>query len=277
MSSTLEYLGSSPLGKKSQYATQYNADLLFPISRAGKREELGLNLQRLPFYGRDLWYAYELSWLNPRGKPVVRVATFEMPFDTPNVIESKSFKLYLNSFNQSVFADENSVQAALKKDLSAATGGEVSVTLMTIQDMEMLGFHTASGKCLDDIDIEITAYDYAPSLLRKAGGKTKEIVCSHLLKSNCLVTGQPDWGTLVVEYEGEAIDHASLLQYICSFREHHEFHEQCVERVFADLINAFQFDELTVYAQYVRRGGLDINPWRSTKKTLPEKLRFIRQ
>ncbi|MDD7804304.1 MAG: NADPH-dependent 7-cyano-7-deazaguanine reductase QueF [Endozoicomonas sp. (ex Botrylloides leachii)] len=277
MDNMLGKLDNSPLGKKSQYETQYNPDLLFPITREGKRKALGLNLQSLPFYGRDLWYAYELSWLDTKGKPMVRIGAFELPFDTPNIIESKSFKLYLNSFNQTVFADEACVHRVLTKDLSAAAGGDISITLMTIEALEAIGFHQAPGKCLDDMDIEVNCYDYAPSLLKKAGGQAKEVLCSHLLKSNCLVTGQPDWGSLVIEYEGEAIDHASLLQYICSFREHHEFHEQCVERVFTDLINAFQLYELTVYAQYIRRGGLDINPWRSTKNIIPEQHRFIRQ
>ncbi|MDP0562745.1 MAG: NADPH-dependent 7-cyano-7-deazaguanine reductase QueF [Candidatus Endonucleobacter sp. (ex Gigantidas childressi)] len=268
---------NSPLGKKSQYETTYNPNLLFPISRSEKRKELRLDLNNLPFYGRDLWYGYELSWLNARGKPVVRTAAFDLLCSTPNIIESKSFKLYLNSLNQTYFNNEADIKNILEKDLSSAAGGSVAVALMTVQEMEKLGFCKTPGICLDDLDIDIIGYSYNPGLLKKAGGYKSEVICSHLLKSNCLVTGQPDWGTIVVEYEGEAINHEAFLRYICSYRNHYEFHEQCVERVFTDLLNYFQLDNLTVYAQYVRRGGLDINPWRSTQNIQPEKMRFIRQ
>ncbi|MDP0588695.1 MAG: NADPH-dependent 7-cyano-7-deazaguanine reductase QueF [Candidatus Endonucleobacter bathymodioli] len=267
----------SPLGKKSHYETTYNPDLLFPISRVEKRKELLLDLDNLPFYGRDLWHGYELSWLNAMGKPVIYTASFDLLCSTPNIIESKSFKLYLNSLNQTRFNNDSDVKDILEKDLSSAAGGSVAVILMTVQEMEQLGFCQTPGVCLDDLDIEIISYSYDPGLLKKAGGYKSEIICSHLFKSNCLVTGQPDWGTLVVEYDGDAINHEAFLRYICSFREHYEFHEQCVERVFTDLINFFQFNNLTVYAQYLRRGGLDINPWRSTQNIQPAQMRFIRQ
>lgn len=272
-----EQLTQSPLGINSPYETTYNPAILFSVTRANKRKELNVDLNNLPFYGRDLWYGYELSWLNARGKPIIRMATFDVPCTTPNIIESKSLKLYLNSLNQTHFDNDVDVKKTLEQDLSAASGGLVTVTLMTVSEMEQIGFCTAPGFCLDELDIDISSYSYAPGLLTSAGGYKDEKIYSHLLKSNCLVTGQPDWGTLVVEYKGEAIDHSSLLRYICSFRQHHEFHEQCVERVFTDLITYFQLDELTVYAQYVRRGGLDINPWRSTTNAQPEQRRFIRQ
>ncbi len=272
-----ELLHKSPLGKNSQYETAYNPELLFPIPRSGKREELGIDPADIPFYGRDLWYGYELSWLNKQGKPVVRVARFELPCDSPHLIESKSFKLYLNSFNQSEFSDENQVCEILERDLSSCAGGPVKVTLMGIKQLEEFGFQPAPGICLDDLEVTVASYSYDPSLLQKGQGRTEEIINSHLLKSNCPVTGQPDWGTLVVEYKGETIDHSAFLQYICSFRDHQEFHEQCVERVFTDLKSRFDFEELTVYAQYLRRGGLDINPWRSTHNKLPEAIRLIRQ
>lgn len=272
-----DLLHQSPLGKTSQYETRYNPDLLFPIARQEKRTELGITGKALPFYGRDLWYGYELSWLNSRGKPEVRIVRIELPCQSANLIESKSLKLYLNSFNQSRFADEDAVRQCLERDLSACAGDRVQVTLFTVAAMECQGFQAAPGINLDALDIAIQTYTYDPGLLQKETGRLAETLHSHLLKSNCPVTGQPDWGTLVVAYQGEAIDHGALLEYICSFREHQEFHEQCVERIFTDLMAHFALDELTVYAQYLRRGGLDINPWRSTCKSTPDCLRFIRQ
>ncbi len=272
-----ELLHKSPLGKNSQYETAYNPELLFPILRSVKRKELGIDSDSLSFYGRDLWYGYELSWLDKQGKPVVRVALFELPCHSPHLIESKSLKLYLNSFNQSEFSDESQVRDILEKDLSGCAGEAVKVTLMNVQQLETFGFQATPGLCIDDLDISVSTYSYNPDLLKKGQGRMEETIHTHLLKSNCPVTGQPDWGTLVIEYKGDAIDHSAFLQYICSFRDHQEFHEQCVERVFTDLQTRFEFEELTVYAQYLRRGGLDINPWRSTQNKMPKPVRFIRQ
>ncbi|WP_330924751.1 NADPH-dependent 7-cyano-7-deazaguanine reductase QueF [Candidatus Sororendozoicomonas aggregata] len=272
-----EPLDQSPLGKKSAYESQYNPNLLFPVARADKRDELGVDENNLPFYGRDLWYGYEVSWLNLQGRPVVRVAAFTLPCESPNLIESKSFKLYLNSLNQSRFEHDDAVHTLLTRDLSERAGARVIVHLMTIADFEAQGIQPAPGLCLDALPITIDQYHYNPALLQSDHDYRRELLCTHLLKSNCLVTGQPDWGTLVVDYAGEGINHASLLRYVCSFREHHEFHEQCVERVFMDLSRCFDLERLTVYAQYLRRGGLDINPWRSTEDHLPAPLRFIRQ
>ncbi len=267
----------SPLGKFSHYKVDYDPELLFPLLRQEKRDELGIEESQLPFYGRDCWYGYELSWLSLKGKPEVRVVRFDIPSDSKYLIESKSFKLYLNSFNQSRFDSADTVRSYLEKDLSAAVQKPVLVTLFTVGAFEQFGIQTAPGVCIDDLDIEITTYQYNPELLASAGGQVSETLCSHLLKSNCLVTGQPDWGSLVIHYEGEAIDRASLLRYICSFRQHQEFHEQCVERIFVDLQQRFSLSLLTVYAQYLRRGGLDINPVRSTEARLPDPVRFIRQ
>lgn len=268
---------ASPLGKTSEYQSEYNPELLFPIPRKPKQEELGLDPENLPFVGCDAWYAYELSWLNSKGKPLAMIGRFELPCNSPSLIESKSFKLYLNSFNQSRFDSVDDVKAAMEKDLSLAAGAPVNVILMTIDEMEKLGFHKAPGTNIDTLDVDIETYDYNPDLLEKAGGVVAESIHSHLLKSNCPVTGQPDWGTVVVEYKGEAIDHASFLKFVVSFRNHQEFHEQCAERVFTEISKRFEMEELTVYAQYVRRGGLDINPWRSTQQSVSDKLRFIRQ
>ncbi|OED40570.1 NADPH-dependent 7-cyano-7-deazaguanine reductase QueF [Endozoicomonas sp. (ex Bugula neritina AB1)] len=268
---------TSPLGKSCQYKAEYAPELLFPLPRKEKRDELGITESQLPFHGRDLWYGYELSWLGPKGKPEVRIAQFEIPCESRCLIESKSFKLYLNSFNQTRFDDAVAVKHCLEKDLSEATEAKVLVTLFTLPEFEQLGIQSVPGICIDEQDVEVTTYQYNPDLLASREGQITETLCSHLLKSNCLVTGQPDWGTLVISYQGEAIDHGSLLQYICSFRQHQEFHEQCVERIYSDLQKRFKLSSLTVYAQYVRRGGLDINPWRSSESKSPEALRFVRQ
>ncbi|MRI32362.1 NADPH-dependent 7-cyano-7-deazaguanine reductase QueF [Endozoicomonas sp. OPT23] len=272
-----ELVNASPLGKVSEYQTHYNPELLFPIPRKEKQKELGLDPEDLPFVGSDVWFAYELSWLNSKGKPLAMVGRFELPCNSPSLIESKSFKLYLNSFNQSAFDSVEAVQNLMVKDLSAAAGATVGVKLMTIAEMESFGFHHAEGVEVDQLDISIDCYDYSPDLLQRAEGQKEEVLVSHLLKSNCPVTGQPDWGTVVVEYKGQAIDHESFLRFICSFRGHQEFHEQCVERVFTEIRSRFEMEELTVYARYVRRGGLDINPWRSTHQAEQKDVRLIRQ
>ena len=272
-----DILHDSPLGKTSLYETEYNPELLFPIPRREKQLELGLDPANLPFVGCDVWYAYELSWLNPVGKPLVFAGRFQLPCDSPNLIESKSFKLYLNAFNQSRFDSSEAVQEVMEKDLSQCAGAPVKVTLMTLEELEGLGFSAAPGMNVDALDIAIETYNYEPGLLQKGDGVVRETLNSHLLKSNCPVTGQPDWGSVVVQYKGESIDHASFLKYICSFRNHQEFHEQCVERVFTDIRSRFEMEALTVYARYVRRGGLDINPWRSTHKAGSDEIRLIRQ
>lgn len=281
-----DVLHASPLGKSSEYKSEYDPSLLFPIERKEKREELGIYQDDLPFYGRDLWYGYELSWLNSTGKPVVRVAQFELPCGSPCLIESKSLKLYLNSFNQSRFDSAEQVENLLIQDLSAVAKASVSVRLFTIDEFEARAFDHAPGINIDELDVAVDCYQYDPSLLARRVARSdsefsseiiSETLNSHLLKSNCPVTGQPDWGTLVVSYRGEPIEHAALLKYVCSFRDHQEFHEQCVERAFVDLQKNYTFEELTVYAQYLRRGGLDINPWRSTLEIQPLPLRLIRQ
>lgn len=255
---------ASPLGRAVAYRDTYAPDLLFPIERQLKRAEIGLSAAALPFVGEDLWNAYELSWLNPRGKPVVALARFRVPADSPRLIESKSLKLYLNALNQNRFADATLVRATIAADLSAATGGPVGVEVMPLSDRPMRRIGYPQGICIDDLDLEIDRYQPAPELLSASGAERGETLYSHLLKSNCLVTGQPDWGMVVIRYRGPAIDRAGLLRYIVSFREHNEFHEQCVERVFCDVLAACRPSELAVWARYTRRGGLDINPFRAT-------------
>lgn len=268
----------SPLGKSSTYVSRYDPSLLFGIARATKWHELGFNADSLPYVGADVWNCYELSWLLPSGKPVVAIGQFIVPADSANIIESKSFKLYLNSFNQSVYSSFAEVQAVLVADLTQVAQATVQVELKTLQTVTAEGLHEPQGKCIDDLDINISQYQ-DPSLEQLTCGSemVEEQLYSHLLKSNCPVTGQPDWGTLQVHYRGVALDHASLLVYLVSFRQHQDFHEQCVERIFLDLKNCLKPAFLSVSARYVRRGGLDINPYRCTEHGAVENLRLARQ
>ncbi|WP_339521861.1 NADPH-dependent 7-cyano-7-deazaguanine reductase QueF [Pseudomonas sp. EA_35y_Pfl2_R111] len=269
----------SPLGKSSEYIATYTPSLLFPIPRAAKWAELGLSAETLPYQGVDFWNCFELSWLLPSGKPVVAMGEFAIPADSPNIIESKSFKLYLNSINQSVFSSAEELVALLVQDLSAAAGKPVGVRVRSLAEVTTDGVQAAPGVCIDELDVAISNYAQPqPELLRcDAARVVEESLHSHLLKSNCPVTGQPDWGTLVVQYRGLALDHASLLAYLVSFRQHADFHEQCVERIFLDLQRLLKPEHLTVYARYVRRGGLDINPYRSTGPISPDNQRLVRQ
>ncbi|QXH48577.1 NADPH-dependent 7-cyano-7-deazaguanine reductase QueF [Pseudomonas xanthosomatis] len=269
----------SPLGKSSEYVATYSPEQLFPIPRLAKWAELGVSGDALPWQGVDFWNCFELSWLLPSGKPVVAIGEFAIPCDSPNIIESKSFKLYLNSLNQTVFESIEALQACLVKDLSAAAGKPVAVKVSTLAEVEAQGVTALPGLCIDALDVSISNYEQPqPELLRCAADRVvEETVHSHLLKSNCPVTGQPDWGSVVVEYKGKALDHASLLTYLISFRQHADFHEQCVERIYLDLKTLLQPEHLTVYARYVRRGGLDINPYRSTGPVSPQNVRLVRQ
>lgn len=270
----------SPLGKATTYQSQYDPSLLFPIPRQQKRDELGLGAT-LPFFGIDIWNAYEVSWLNLRGKPQLAIATVMVPADSPNIVESKSFKLYLNSFNQTRLAGNDALLELLRADLSAGFGAPVQITLTTAEDFGKLKMGELEGMLLDRLDIEVASYSPDPSLLRADHDQPpiEETLVSHLLKSNCLVTGQPDWGSVQIQYVGAAIDQERLLQYLIGFREHNEFHEQCVERIFVDIMRQCRPQKLAVYARYTRRGGLDINPWRSNFSTgkRPSNLRNARQ
>jgi 7-cyano-7-deazaguanine reductase len=275
----------SPLGKASSYADQYDPSLLFPIARAVKRDEIGLS-DKLPFMGADLWTAFELSWLNLRGKPQVALAHITVPCETRNIVESKSFKLYLNSFNNSRFADAQAVQTLLRQDLSEAVwrgsnqSGSVGVRIILPEMFDREPVHELDGLSLDRLDIECTHTQPAPELLKATTGEApvSEVLVSNLLKSNCLVTGQPDWASVQISYSGPQIDQEGLLQYLVSFRNHNEFHEQCVERIFTDIWRQCQPNKLAVYARYTRRGGLDINPFRTSHpQALPGNTRHARQ
>ena len=272
-------LKSLKLGQKTEYSSQYDRTLLQPVPRALNRDGLGIT-QNQPFtIGADIWTAYEISWLNEKGLPQVAIADIYLDYQSQNLIESKSFKLYLNSFNQSKFADVNAVQQTMQRDLSECAQGDVKVRLNSVAVYDSQKIDHLQGDCIDEQDIEITSYEFNADWLKDCvfDEIVEEKLVSHLLKSNCLITNQPDWGTLHIHYIGKKIDHEKLLRYVVSFRQHNEFHEQCVERIFCDLMHYAKPEKLTVYARYTRRGGLDINPFRSNFENLPENLRLARQ
>ena len=265
------------LGQKSEYLSHYSPELLFPIARKPKRDEIAVP-SPLRFYGYDRWNAYEVSWLNLSGKPQVAIAEFDVPCDSPFIVESKSLKLYLISCYQTKFADIHALKATLEKDLSASTGAPVIVNLRPPKEFTQALLVNLPGTCIDELPVTTDIYEPNPDFLTAQGSITTETLHSHLLKSNCLVTNQPDWASLFVEYTGPQIDHEGLLKYLISFRLHNEFHEQCVERIFMDIQRRCHPTSLTVYACYTRRGGLDINPIRSTDaKSTISPIRLVRQ
>jgi len=264
-------LAESPLGKKTEYVQTYSKELLFPIPRKMARDLSGIAAP-LPFDGVDIWYSYELSWLNPKGKPEIALARFLFPCTTPHVVESKSLKLYLNSFNQTAFESHSQVHETMERDLSQAVEGPMKVEFF--QTMPTEGF---PGKCLDDLDISTETYRVEPKFLKTGSEHIEETVHSHLVKSNCLATGQPDWGSIYIRYAGPRINHEGLLKYIISYRNHSGFAEHCVEHMYKDIWSQCKPKQLTVYAHFTRRGGLDINPFRSNFEKQPPLLRALRQ
>lgn len=270
-------LHDAPLGHEVSYPRHYDASLLFPLPRANNRQALDLPAQ---WHGQDIWHAYELSWLNPKGKPVVAMGRFLFDHDTPFLIESKSFKLYLNSLNETRFDHVRDLAGILLEDLRRAAGSErVEVELDLEGLRKPLLCAPLDGICIDDLDIHIDHYQPDPDLLAvvPGGPVVTETLCSDLLKSNCPVTGQPDWGSVQIRYTGPQLDRARLLAYIVSLRRHDEFHEHCVERMYCDIRQRCRPSALTVYARYTRRGGLDINPWRSSEPQAPKAARQPRQ
>ena len=264
----------SPLGKDTAYPSRYDASLLYPIPRKLGRDAIGVDAQALPFVGSDRWHAYELSWLDARGKPHMATATFAVPADSPMLVESKSFKLYLNSFNAHRVASPEALRAQIEADLSHAAGAPVSM------QFGLPPMTANAGESIDALEIDIASYGPpdAALLAADAADVAEETLCSALLKSNCPVTGQPDWADVTIAYRGPRIDRAGLLRYLVSFRDHAEFHEQCVERIFIDLLARCAPERLSVEARYTRRGGLDINPWRATKGAgAPQATRSSRQ
>jgi len=272
-------LSNLTLGKPTAYHDRYDNSLLQAVPRSLNREPLGLFPDSLPFTGSDIWTLYELSWLNSKGLPQVAVGEVVLDAQSRNLIESKSFKLYLNSFNQTRFADWGEVRQTLERDLSACAEGEARVALFRLNEIEGQPIGHFEGCCIDEQDIAIEDYRFNADYLADAAGSeiVRETLVSHLLKSNCLITNQPDWGSVMIRYKGPRIAREALLRYLVSFRQHNEFHEQCVERIFNDVMRFCHPEALTVYARYTRRGGLDINPWRTNVPFSPGFSRLVRQ
>jgi 7-cyano-7-deazaguanine reductase len=270
----------SELGQVSEYDPHYNPERLFAISRAMRRTEIGIAPNKLPFYGFDYWNHYEVSWLNEKGKPMVAVAEIVYDCSTPYLVESKSLKLYFNSFNHAPFKSTEAVKKAIARDLSQCVGGEVSVRILSLKEKQLSHIKSGfSGECIDDLDVSCAVYRVEPNYLTVEDPIVEECLYSDLLKSNCLVTHQPDWGSVQIEYKGKKINREGLLRYLVSFRAHNEFHEQCIERIFVDILRQCKPTTLSVYGRYTRRGGLDINPFRSTSRVNPQGLnqRLVRQ
>ena len=275
-------MGTLPLGQSTQYPDQYDPSLLFPIARIENRKKLGITeSQVLPFVGVDIWNAFELSWLNKKGKPQIALAEFQIPADSPNMIESKSFKLYLNSLNNARFEDENAVKEILVNDLSKIAGSKITTRIFSPEIISNKGMQEMSGVLMDRLDIEVDPNDPAdPTLLgvNESYGPIEQCLVSHLLKSNCPVTGQPDWASVQIRYQGRPILEEGLLRYLIGFRQLGEFHEHCVETIFTDIKRTCKPEKLSVYARYTRRGGLDINPFRTDYNSpWPENIRHSRQ
>ncbi|HEY8940381.1 MAG TPA: NADPH-dependent 7-cyano-7-deazaguanine reductase QueF [Cellvibrio sp.] len=274
-------MGHNPLGQQTEYISRYAPHLLFPIARSESRKQLGIG-SRLPFFGVDIWTGYELSWLDKSGKPVVAVAEFVIPCRSEFIIESKSFKLYLNSFNQTRFNSDEEVRSTIIDDLSRAAKADIGVTIFPLRGRAVTNYLADIAQpeavLLDELDVVVDSYHPEPTLLAIGAEQVEEVLVSHLLKTNCPVTGQPDWASIFIRYKGSKILHENLLRYLISFREHQDFHEHCVERIFCDLQRICKPESLSVYARYTRRGGLDINPFRaSDSQVTPDSIRLIRQ
>jgi 7-cyano-7-deazaguanine reductase len=266
-----------PLGKPTDYPAEYSPQVLFAVPRMEARKALGLGAE-LPFHGEDVWNAWELTWLEPSGKPVVATAVITIPANSVNIVESKSLKLYLNSLAMSRYASNDEVGGIIRRDLSRITESEVQISLTPARVFSTGRIVDLPGDCIDDLDLKIGASGVDAKTLKSAGEDSiEEELHSHLLRSNCPVTHQPDMGSVLIRYRGSAIDRESLLRYIVSFRQHNDFHEACVERMFLDIKAQCDPQKLTVYARYNRRGGLDINPFRSDFETSAENLRLWRQ
>jgi 7-cyano-7-deazaguanine reductase len=260
-------LRDCPLGKKVFASASYDPKHLFPIPRS----------RPFPFEGVDIWNGYELSWLNQKGRPEVAIGEFVFSCKSENLIESKSFKLYLNSFSQTPFASADEVTATIKKDLETCSRGDVAVTLRQAHNFGMCAIENFLGACLDHLDIAIDTYRPNSKLLRAGSGLTEESLYTNLFQSNCPVTGQPDWASIFIFYNGPKIDHEALLRYLISFRSHQGFHEAVTETIFLDILRECRPEKLSVSARFLRRGGLDINPFRSNFEKMPRNFRLPRQ
>jgi 7-cyano-7-deazaguanine reductase len=275
MSNDLE---RAPLGHATGYPDTYDRAQLFAIPRAPQRAALGLDATKLPFEGADLWTAYELTWLDARGKPDIAIAEIDAPASSPSIVESKSMKLYLGSFAQSTFDDAGALVATIERDLSAAMGAPIRVALTRPIDFARERLGELDGESLDALPIDATTYEVTPSTLSAHGEIVDEALTTSLFRSVCPVTGQPDIASMQIAYRGPRIDREGLLRYLVSYRRHPGFHEHCVERIFVDVASRCRCDRLTVYARFTRRGGIDINPFRTNAGIAPPRsIRTARQ
>jgi 7-cyano-7-deazaguanine reductase len=265
----------NPLGKNISHAKSYDPSQLFPIEREEARSLLSIDTP--PFTGSDIWNCYELSWLNASGKPGVGIGRFIIPFESKYIVESKSMKLYLNSFNLTGFDSVSEVKKAIENDLSNACGSDVEVSIILPESFNQEKIHGPKGICIDSIDIKMESYRLSSNYLKTGDNNADELLYSNLLRTNCPVTSQPDWATLFIKYTGKEIEKASLLKYIVSFREHSGFHENCVETIFVDIMRRCKPEKLLVNARFTRRGGIDINPYRSNYGVTLVDERVIRQ
>ncbi len=268
---------NGPLGQSSAYPDQYDPAQLHAIPRKLGRLEIGVDENSLPFHGEDVWNAYELSWLNPKGKPVVALMFMVVPANSPNIVESKSLKLYLGSYNQTVMASVRQVTDKIAEDIGKVVGAKIRIELTELAWQGRFEVVSLPGRCIDDLDVDVSAYEVDSSLLTTEDHFVHVQLHSHLLRSCCPVTGQPDWASVLIEYSGNRICEEGLLKYLISFRSNQEFHEQCVERIFMDISRQCKPEKLSVYARYTRRGGIDINPFRSSDPRSMANLRLVRQ
>jgi 7-cyano-7-deazaguanine reductase len=277
MNALRDDLAAAPLGHATDYPDTYDAGLLFAVPRAPQRRALGLG-DVLPFAGADLWTAFELTWLDRLGKPEIAIASFEVPASSPAIVESKSVKLYLGSFAQTRFADAAAVTAVIAGDLTAAVGAAVRVELLAPAKFGQLRIVELAGESLDALPVEIARYEIDPSTLLASGAAVAETLRTDLFRSLCPVTGQPDFASIAIAYRGPRIDRGGLLRYLVSYRSHAGFHEHCAERIFVDVMAACRCEALSVEARFTRRGGVDINPIRSSAAaSLPRNVRTARQ
>lgn len=266
-----------PLGHATDYPDTYDASLLFAVARAPQREELGIR-GRLPFTGADVWTAFEHTWLEPSGKPRIAIATLTVPVTSPSIVESKSVKLYLGSFAQSRFADDEAVRGTIARDIGTAAGAPIDVALLPRAAFASQAVAELPGESVDDEPVVVDRYEVDPSLLLAGGPAASETLRTDLFRSVCPVTGQPDYASIAVTYRGPRIDRAGLLRYFVSYRRHAGFHEHCAERIFVDLAARCRCEALTVHARFTRRGGVDINPFRTNAGApVPANVRTPRQ
>ena len=272
-----------PLGKNTEYVFQYDNSLLAAIPRKMGRDIIGVRQNKLPFQGVDIWNCYEMCWLNPQGLPVIRILQIYVDCNSANIVESKSLKLYLNSFTNQKFTNETEVKNIIKQDLSKIIASDVVVQMHRLADFDNTPLSNFKAESIDEPSEKITITEYTVNksfLTTDTENIVSEELCSNLLKSNCLVTNQPDWASVYINYTGPQINRIGLLKYIISFRNHSEFHEQCVEHIFNDILNMCSPQKLVVHAKYTRRGGIDINPFRTNSSYRMEdidQMRGVRQ